>query len=294
MTSCLNSQASAVRRWRVAEGGGGGGCADAAGGGCADWAASGECEHNTKFMLPNCARACETCWLAPVAAAEVAAAKGFAADVDASVEAAVETEERVRAGDCINTETACADWAAKGECTRNAGYMLPACCAACSGGTGAGAGADTDAGSSANSGQALLLRGGSSESGGSGLGEGLEPDEARAAAWYAQREHESYAADDSRDATYVNLDEKALTLAQAELYNAVNAADTGADVAAIREPDTAATSLPHAAIRLTLGSSPALDIAGGCAALAAAALVGAARSGAFRGRRRRAVLVKRS
>ena len=63
-----------MRRWRVAEGGGGGGCADAAGGGCADWAASGECEHNAKFMLPNCARACETCWLAPVAAAYVATA----------------------------------------------------------------------------------------------------------------------------------------------------------------------------------------------------------------------------
>jgi len=47
-------------------------------------------------------------------------------------------------GNCKDTNLQCADWAKRGECTRNPDYMKKSCCASCNGGTSSGSCTDSN------------------------------------------------------------------------------------------------------------------------------------------------------
>ena len=85
-------------------------CADVSAG-CASYAGKGECDHNPKWMTLNCRKSCGFC---------------TAGEVDRSL-----FEDDDEAGGCNDKHEHCADWAAKGECSANPGFMLSSCAKSC-------------------------------------------------------------------------------------------------------------------------------------------------------------------
>jgi len=87
-----------------------GNCGDIGGSNCEDWAANGECERNPGNMLVNCKASCNAC------------------DDDGGVESSGSRQK----GNCGDIGgSACAGWAASGECQRNPAYMLVSCKGSC-------------------------------------------------------------------------------------------------------------------------------------------------------------------
>merc|ERR1711872_532973 len=62
---------------------------------CAAWAARGECQKNSRYMIPNCPKSCELC------------------------------------SNCGNKNARCEEWANRGECSNNPWYMFQNCNKAC-------------------------------------------------------------------------------------------------------------------------------------------------------------------
>jgi len=82
---------------------------------CATWAKDNQCVANSEWMIPNCAGSC--CPLCNGEADAAAALVCPAADKSASCE--------------TDSRTSCAKWAEKGECEKNAKWMIPNCQASC-------------------------------------------------------------------------------------------------------------------------------------------------------------------
>jgi len=82
---------------------------------CATWAKDNQCVANSEWMIPNCAGSC--CPLCNGEADAAAAKVCPTADKSASCKA--------------DSRTSCAGWAAKGECEKNAKWMIPNCQASC-------------------------------------------------------------------------------------------------------------------------------------------------------------------
>ena len=78
--------------------------------GCENYAAKGECDHNPSWMKINCRKSCGFC----------AGEANLVTDGDG------EGDEG-----CRDAHEHCADWAAKGECDANPGYMLTSCAKSC-------------------------------------------------------------------------------------------------------------------------------------------------------------------
>lgn len=82
---------------------------------CATWAKDNQCVANSEWMIPNCAGSC--CPLCNGEADAAAALVCPAADKSASCK--------------TDSRTSCAKWAEKGECEKNAKWMIPNCQASC-------------------------------------------------------------------------------------------------------------------------------------------------------------------
>merc|ERR1719154_95668 len=88
---------------------------------CSDWATKGDCETNAGFMLLSCKKSCKVCTV-PTTTTKTT--------TDESTEAI--TEAPTTDGSiCEDTNQYCSDWAAKGDCETNAGFMLLSCKKSC-------------------------------------------------------------------------------------------------------------------------------------------------------------------
>merc|ERR1711963_544919 len=77
---------------------------------CAGWARIGECMKNPAYMLMMCKQSCNNC--------------------DGS-EGQKPPKGTGGSGGCKDLNMLCAEWAKRGECTKNPGYMLQACKQSC-------------------------------------------------------------------------------------------------------------------------------------------------------------------
>ena len=105
LTKCLNEIFAILKKSLGGGGGGGGGGVGGQGGhgpncrdkdaDCEGWAANGECDNSSRYMIPNCPKACGFC------------------------------------DNCGDKHERCQEWADRGECDKNPWYMLPHCNKAC-------------------------------------------------------------------------------------------------------------------------------------------------------------------
>jgi len=98
---------------------------------CPDWSSKGYCESNSEYMHESCKKSCNKC--GAIIKTTTTPKTTTITTTETVTEKPTESPvtDKPNPGTCKDNNVYCSDWASKGHCESNSGYMLPNCKKSC-------------------------------------------------------------------------------------------------------------------------------------------------------------------